>query len=251
MDSVPSATRISRSGIPGPLHSDVSLCCLYRTTDDDTVRHRWYPGGVARWDPGTEQRLTQAALDLFGAYGYDDVTITQIAERAGITRRSYFRYFPDKREVLFARSEQLPPAVAEAVLAVDEHADPLSAALCAVIKSGTMLVTQTERAAERRAIISASPELQERDRTKAAAIAAAIEKALRHRGSTPAEAKLVAQIAMVVFENAYLRWLDAGGSESFAGCVRDVAAIVRGTVTGTGGPATESQEGCAQAGGGT
>jgi AcrR family transcriptional regulator len=196
---------------------------------------------VARWDPGTEQRLTQAALDLFGAHGYDDVTITQIAERAGITRRSYFRYFPDKREVLFARSEQLPPAVADAVLAVDEHADPLSAALRAITEIGTMLVTRTERAAERHAIISASPELRERDRTKVAAIAAAIEDALRHRGSTPAEAKVVAQIAAVVFENAYLRWIDAGELESFAACMRDVAATIHDAVTGSDDLATESQ----------
>ncbi|GAA3581005.1 TetR/AcrR family transcriptional regulator [Amycolatopsis ultiminotia] len=186
---------------------------------------------MARWDPGTEQRLTRAALDLFGAHGYDDVTITQIAERAGITRRSYFRYFPDKREVLFPRSEQLPPAMADMVLAVDEHADPLTAALHGVTEVGTLLVAQAERAAERRAVISASAELRERDRTKGAAVAAAIEDALQQRGSPPDEAKLVAQIAAIVFENAFERWVDAAGQTGFAACVQSVAATIRTVVT--------------------
>lgn len=72
---------------------------------------------MARWDPGTEDRLRAAALDLFAERGYDQVTVTDIAARAGITRRSYFRYFPDKREVLFAHSDELPRAVAEAIRA--------------------------------------------------------------------------------------------------------------------------------------
>lgn len=77
---------------------------------------------MARWDPGTEERLTKAALELYREHGYDSVTVTRIAERAGITRRSYFRYFPDKREVLFAGSERLPAAAADAVLAADRSA---------------------------------------------------------------------------------------------------------------------------------
>ena len=75
---------------------------------------------MVRWDPGTEERLRRAALELFAEHGYDEVTVTQIAERAGITRRSYFRYFPDKREVLFGGSDQLPVALAEAIRAVDD-----------------------------------------------------------------------------------------------------------------------------------
>lgn len=79
---------------------------------------------MSRWDPGTEERLKKAALELCGEHGYDSVTVSQIAERAGITRRSYFRYFPDKREVLFAGSEQLPVAVAAAVLDAEKGLSP-------------------------------------------------------------------------------------------------------------------------------
>lgn len=171
-------------------------------------------------------------MDLFSTHGYDEVTITQIAERAGITRRSYFRYFPDKREVLFARSEQLPPVMAEAVRAVEAEADPLSAALRAIRETGALLVTRIERTAERRAVISASAELRERERTKLAAVTAVLGEALQDRGASPAEAELVARIAGLVFENAFARWIDAGGRDSFAVCVDEVTTTFREVVAG-------------------
>src|ERR1700756_1970371 len=105
---------------------------------------------MARWDPGAEERLKRAALELYLERGYDNVTVTHIAERAGLTRRSYFRYFPDKRKVLFAGSEGLPPALAEAVLAADPNAAPLAATLDALARVGAQLVEQVDGAAERR-----------------------------------------------------------------------------------------------------
>ncbi|WP_425839805.1 TetR/AcrR family transcriptional regulator [Streptomyces fractus] len=186
---------------------------------------------MARWDPGTQQRLTKAALELFTEHGYDDVTVTHIAERAGITRRSYFRYFPDKREVLFAGSEQLPPAVREAVLAVDASTPPLAAAFEALTEVGSLLVGSIEHAAERRAVIDASPELQERDRTKFAEVSAAIRSALAQRGTDEETARFVAQIATVTFENAFARWVAAHGRETFAACVHAVTTSLRAAVT--------------------
>ncbi|MER5428637.1 TetR family transcriptional regulator [Streptomyces sp. NPDC002588] len=182
---------------------------------------------MARWDPGTEQRLTRAALDLFGEHGYDDVTVTQIAERAGITRRTFFRYFPDKREVLFAGSDRLPVAVAEAVLAADRGGTPLSAVLDALAQVGTELVGHIDHAAERRAVIGASPELQERERTKLAAVADAIRLALQQRDVDHGRAKLVAQTATLVFQNAFERYIDADGHDDFAACLRTVAESLR------------------------
>lgn len=140
---------------------------------------------MARWDPGAEQRLKRAALELYSEHGYDNVTVTDIAERAGLTRRSYFRYFPDKREVLFGGSELLPPAVARAVLAADPGAAPLTAVLDAMSQVGAQLVAQVEGAAQRRAVIDASPELQERERTKSAAISRAVQDAWSDARWTP------------------------------------------------------------------
>ncbi|MBB2748196.1 UNVERIFIED_ORG: AcrR family transcriptional regulator [Microbispora rosea subsp. rosea] len=185
---------------------------------------------MARWDPGTQERLIKAALELYAEHGYDNVTVTQIAERAGITRRSYFRYFPDKREVLFAGSERLPPAVNEAVLAAAEAASPLSTTLDALAGVGARLVEQVRHAAERRSVIDASAELRERERTKTAAVTAAIREALKQRGVEHSRAKLVAQIATMVLQDAFDRWIDANERTDFASCLRTAAASLRETV---------------------
>ncbi|MEU5258419.1 helix-turn-helix domain-containing protein [Amycolatopsis sp. NPDC021455] len=170
---------------------------------------------MARWDPGTADRLRKAALELYAEHGYDAVTITQIAERAGITRRSYFRYFPDKREVLFAGSEQLPPAVAEAVLAAEEGESPLRTVLAALADVGTRITQAVDPSPERRAVIAATPELRERERSKTAAITTAIQDALEQRGTRPELAKPAAQVATIVFGDAFDRWIDAAGDRNF------------------------------------
>ncbi|MET9227591.1 helix-turn-helix domain-containing protein [Lentzea sp. NPDC003310] len=179
---------------------------------------------MARWYPGTEDRLRQAALDLFAEHGYDDVTVTQIAERAGITRRSYFRYFPDKREVLFGGSEALPPAIAEAVLSSAEQTPP-AIALDAARRVGALFVARVDRTAERRAVIASSPELQERERTKSAVITAALQEALKKRGAAEDEARLVARLVTVCFQEAIERWSETG--EDFDACLDAVSASVR------------------------
>ncbi|HEY2061612.1 MAG TPA: helix-turn-helix domain-containing protein [Amycolatopsis sp.] len=171
-------------------------------------------------------------MELYGEHGYDNVTVTQIAERAGITRRSYFRYFPDKREVLFAGSDRLPVAVADAVLASDVSESPLSAVLAAVGRVGAQLVELVEGSGARRAVIASSVELQERERTKFAAVTAAIRDALEQRGVESARARLVAQVAVVVFQNAFDQWVDGRGKRDFGSCLDAVSASLRDTVAG-------------------
>jgi AcrR family transcriptional regulator len=182
---------------------------------------------VARWDPDAEGRLRQAAIELFAEHGFDNVTVTQIAERAGLTRRSFFRYFPDKREVLFAGAEQLPAAITEAICAVPPTAPPLVAVLEGIAAIGTRMVELIDGIPARRAIIQASPELQERERTKAAAITAAIRDALGARDVPPNAAKLLAEVASVAFGDAFGRWVGAGGAQSFADCLDEIIATLR------------------------
>ncbi|MEU6512294.1 helix-turn-helix domain-containing protein [Streptomyces sp. NPDC046942] len=186
---------------------------------------------MARWDPGTEQRLRKAAMELFQRYGYDNVTVTQIAEHAGITRRSYFRYFPDKREVLFANSDQLATAVGEAVLAADKDTSPLAAVLGALTEAGSHLAERAEHAAERHAVINSSPELQERERTKLAALSAAIQQALRQRGVAPHAAKATAQVTTIAFANGYEQWIEANGRKAFADCLATATLALRNALT--------------------
>jgi len=186
---------------------------------------------MARWDPGTAERLTQAALELYTEHGYDNVTVTQIAERAGITRRSYFRYFADKREVLFAGSERLPAALRAAVVDAHPAASPLYAALEALTQVGTALAEHIDRTAARRAVIAASPELQERERTKLAMVTSAIEEALLQRGVDGEKAELAARLATVASQSALDRWAAGRGENDFETCLQAVVTSLRELLT--------------------
>lgn len=179
---------------------------------------------MARWDPGAEERLRKAALELYAEHGYDAVTVNQIAEHAGLTRRSYFRYFPDKREVLFAGSDRLAEAVRDAVRAVDPAVRPWPAVLQAAADIGERLAELAENSDVRRAVIAASPELQERERTKFASVTTALSDGLEDRGVSPEDAALVAQVGAVVLQNAFSRWIDAGGQQDFRSCLDAVVA---------------------------
>lgn len=179
---------------------------------------------MARWDPGTEDRLRRAAVELFAEHGYDNVTITQIAERAGITRRSYFRYFPDKREVLFGGSEQLPDFLAEAVRTSSEASGP-AIALDAVRKLGALFEERVDRDPVRLAVIASSAELRERERTKTAALTDALARALADRGAD--EATLLARVVAVCFQEAVERWMRTG--ERLDACLDAAVAALRST----------------------
>src|SRR3954470_8587703 len=108
---------------------------------------------MARWDPGAEDRLRHAALELYLERGFDDVTVAEITERAGLTRRTFSRYFADKRDVLFAGSDQLPSALAAAVRGADPGLGPFEALLVAVVGVGEQFVERLPHAAIRRAVI--------------------------------------------------------------------------------------------------
>ncbi|MFD2466106.1 TetR family transcriptional regulator [Amycolatopsis silviterrae] len=179
---------------------------------------------MPRWDPEAKERLRAAALELFAEHGYENATVTQITERAGLTRRTFSRYFTDKRDVLFAGSEQLPAAMADAVRRADPVLPPFPALLAAMIDVGELLADMAPHAAQRRAVIASSPELQERERTKLAAVTEAVVEALQERGATESSAKLLAQVGIAVFQTAFERWSDQPKDTDFAARVREAAA---------------------------
>jgi len=163
---------------------------------------------MPRWDPCAEDRLREAALELFLEHGYENVTVAQITERAGLTRRSFSRYFTDKRDVLFAGSERLPAVLARGVRHADSTLSSFEALLTALVDVASALADQAPLAAQRRAVVRASPELQERGRTKFAAITDAVADALRDRGTAESEATLLAQVGVAIFRTAFERWSD-------------------------------------------
>lgn len=147
-------------------------------------------------------------MELCLEHGYDAVTVTQIAERAGLTRRSFFRYFPDKREVFFAGSERLPPAMTEAVVSADGSLGPARAVKAALAEVGVLLLREIDGASERRSIIAASDELQERERTKLAEMARAVTEGLRQRGSDDETALLLGRVAVILSDTAFAKSIE-------------------------------------------
>ena len=179
---------------------------------------------MPRWEPRAEQRLTLAALDLYATRGYDSTTVSDIAAHAGVTSRTYFRYFPDKREVLFGGADGLRDRIARSLRDAPADMLPLAAAVYAMSTCEDLFhLREHEHLRRRDAIISSSSELQEREARKLASIAAVVADGLVERGSDPDDARLVADLALVVFKRAARLWMD-DPTTSYAVLVHRAAA---------------------------
>ena len=171
---------------------------------------------MSRWAPNARERLENAALDLFVENGYEETTVAQIADRAGMNRATFFRHFADKREVLFGGEDVLAGLFADAIRAAPPGAtltECLQAALAAV---GVVMTPQRRVAAARRVlVVAANSELQERGLLKHARIAKSITAALRERGTDELTARLGAETGMLAFSVAFERWMKANDDEPF------------------------------------
>jgi AcrR family transcriptional regulator len=175
---------------------------------------------MGRWEPDARGRLREAAFALYGERGFDSTTVAEIAARAGVTERTFFRHFADKREVLFAGSQALEEAVATAVAGAPESASTIDAVAAGLDAAGALLPDR-DTAQRRQAIIAANPELQERELTKFASLSAAIADALRRRGAAEPDATLTAQVALVVFRVAFERWIGEEDGKDLAQLIRE------------------------------
>ena len=197
---------------------------------------------MGRWEPDAAGRLQQAAMALFLERGYAEVTVAEIADRAGLTKRTFFNHFPDKREVLFAGAAAFEAAVVGYLDEASEAMAPLDAAVDALTRGGLTLSGYIAYANARRQLIDSSPELQERDLVKMSLLASAIARALGRRHVPAGMATLTAQAAVGVFAAAYASWAKDNGADfgtlmqrSLADLRKAVAA--RGADDGEGGPA--------------
>src|ERR1700744_6498543 len=150
---------------------------------------------MARWEPGAKQRLLVAAVDLFTEQGYDATTVTQIAERAGVTRSTFFRHFTDKREVLVAGQETLSQLLADGIAHAPAAASPLEAVAAGLeLASSEMGPMNRDPGPRLKAAVAASTELQERDALKSVGLAAAMTTALIARGVPDPTAHLAGEL---------------------------------------------------------
>jgi AcrR family transcriptional regulator len=162
---------------------------------------------MTRWKPDAEGRLVKAAITLFDAQGYEATTVAEIAAAAGLTKRTFFRYFADKREVLFRGGEELERLWTGGIAAAPPEAGPLAAVAAGLDAVAGMFAERHAFARLRARTIAATPELQERELIKLQALADAVAAALRERGVAPHAAALAAQTGVGVFHVAFGRWV--------------------------------------------
>ncbi|QXE36273.1 TetR/AcrR family transcriptional regulator [Streptomyces sp. GMY02] len=168
---------------------------------------------MGRWEPGARERLVVAAVDLFTEQGYDATTVAQIAERAGVTKSTFFRHFPDKRELLVAGQETLSRLLAEGIAEAPADASPLEAVAAGLERASSAMGAMNRELAPRlKAAVAASAELQERDALKSVSLAAAMTTALTARGVPGPTAALAGELGVLAFKRAYAEWAEGDGS---------------------------------------
>src|ERR1700728_3135995 len=179
---------------------------------------------MGRWQPDSRGRLQEAALDLYSERGFDQTTAAQIAARAGLTERTFFRHFADKREVLFGGSALLQERILAGVAGAPPDSGALDAVACGLAAAAAMLGEfRRDLSCKRQAVIAANPELRERELAKLADYASAVADALRRRGGSEPRAPFAAEAGMAVLRVAIQRW--ASGDDR-----RDLAAIMGDSV---------------------
>lgn len=180
---------------------------------------------MVRWEPDARGRLRAAALELFVEQGFERTTVAQIAERAGLNRRTFFHHFADKREVVFAGQEGDDEQLLIAVRDQPGPADPLAAALAGLKR---VVAEPSERfregAVQVGAIIAASPELRERELAKRGHLAGVLAAALRERGVAGGAAEVTGWAAVAVFFVARNRWNRPGNQRTLAAHLDGAAA---------------------------
>lgn len=187
-----------------------------------------YTSAVGRWQPNARERLERAAVELFIDQGFAETTVPQITARAGLTTRTFFRHFADKREVLFAGDEELPALVARLVVDAPASLSPMM-----VIAFGLEAVAATrfegrlEYLRTRRAVIQADAGLRERELRKLSALSEAISQGFRGRGFDELTSILAAQLAVTVFSVTISRWLDQDGEQPLSELVHDTLRALR------------------------
>ena len=174
-------------------------------------------------------RLQRSALELFRERGYDRTTAAEIARRAGVTERTFFRYFPDKREVLFDGQAVLSAALTTSVADAPRDLGPLNTLFRAFRLTVPALEANRPYSEPRQEVIGATPALQERELAKTAALTTALAEALKARGVTELRAVLAAQIGMAAYVEATLAWLrvpDPGLDQRLELALSEIAVLL-------------------------
>ena len=187
---------------------------------------------MSRWKPNARDRLEQAALDLYRERGFEQTTVAEIAERAGLTERTFFRYFADKREVLFGGQDILHDIYVSAIVNAPASTTPLDAVAAAFEVVAPLFQDRYDLVRQRQSVIAANPELQERDLLKRASLASVLADALRRRGVTDSAARLTAEIGVISFSTAFARWVSEPDEQDLSQLIEESLAQLKGIIVG-------------------
>lgn len=185
---------------------------------------------MARWEPDARGRLAQAALELFAERGFEQTTVEDIASRAGLTKRTFFRHFSDKREVLFGGGEEFRDLFVNSLAGAPTDLAPMEAIAVTLEAVAAFFRDRREFARRRQLVITANAELQERELVKLASVAAALAATLRERGIAEPAASVTADTAIAVFRNAFERWVATTDEQDLSELIRESLHALR-TVT--------------------
>jgi len=184
---------------------------------------------MARWAPDAAGRLQAAALELYADRGFDQTTVADIAALAGVTQRTYFRHFADKREVLFSGQDLLQEFLADWIRSQINPDDPIGTVMNGLAMAVSKFPAKTPLSVKRSAIIAANGELRERELQKLASLAMVISNSLWQAGIDSSKAEAAAEIGTLVFKLGYQRWI-GGDSESLEGALRGVFADLKSVI---------------------
>jgi AcrR family transcriptional regulator len=183
-----------------------------------------------RWSPDARGRLERAAFELFAEQGYQATTVPQITARAGLATRTFFRYFTDKREVIFA-GDEIPDLARAAIEAAPQGVAPLD-----IVVHGLRAVADErfegrhgEVGSVRRLVLSESS-LRERDARKRADLTDAVREAFVNRGLDPSEAAVIAETTVMLFHLALEAWLTGPAGRRMADVVDEQLSVLRGVL---------------------
>jgi AcrR family transcriptional regulator len=191
-----------------------------------------YDHGMGRWEPDARGRLERAALELYrerGFEGFDEITVAEIAERAGLTERTFFRHYTDKREILFSGASELQRLLVSAVEEAPAGLAPMAAVASGLFRMADAMFDEERRefARQRQRIIAVNPDLVERELIKMATLGAALAGALRGRGVGEPAASLAGEAGIAVFRVAFERWVSPGCDQSLSQLMRESVAELR------------------------
>lgn len=189
-------------------------------------------GGMGRWEPNARGRLEQAALQLYVERGFEQTTVAEIARRAGLTERTFFRHFADKREVLFGGAGSLQDLLVSTLASTPESAAPIDAIATALAAAGALLQERRVYSRQRQTVIAANPELQERELIKLASLSAALADTLRRRGVRDSAASLAAEAGIAVFRIAFERWINETNQRDLPQLIRESLDELKGVTAG-------------------